>query len=157
MAFDYMKAELLRVNEKIKELAPRAEHFGDLLNYTPDGEILANNLFGVDVNAESIEIAKLSLWVKTARRGKPLDSLDGNLKVGDSLIEDSNFAYLSHGFTWATAFPQVFAEGGFDIVLGNPPYVRMEHLKVMKPYLERRFEVVSDRADLYCYFFQRGR
>lgn len=156
MAFDYMKAELLRVNEKIKELAPRAEHFGDLLNYTPDGEILANNLFGVDVNAESIEIAKLSLWVKTARRGKPLDSLDGNLKVGDSLIEDSNFAYLSHGFTWATAFPQVFAEGGFDIVLGNPPYVRMEHLKVMKPYLERRFEVVSDRADLYCYFFERG-
>ncbi|WP_332715757.1 Eco57I restriction-modification methylase domain-containing protein [Pelagibacterium sp. WS-203] len=156
MAFDYMKAELLRVNEKIKELAPRAEHMGDLLNYVPDSEILTSNLFGVDVNAESIEIAKLSLWVKTARRGKPLDSLGGNLKVGDSLIEDSNFAYLSHGFTWASAFPQIMAEGGFDIVLGNPPYVRMEHLKLMKPYLEKRFEVVSDRADLYCYFFERG-
>lgn len=156
MAFDYMKAELLRVNEKIKELAPQIEHYGDLLDYVPDSEILTNNLFGVDVNAESVEIAKLSLWVKTARRGKPLDSLDGNLKVGDSLIEDSNFAYLSHGFTWASAFPQVFAEGGFDIVLGNPPYVRMEHLKLMKPYLEKRFEVVSDRADLYCYFFERG-
>lgn len=156
MAFDYMKAELLRVNEKIKELAPQVEHYGDLLDYLPDSEILTNNLFGVDVNAESVEIAKLSLWVKTARRGKPLDSLDGNLKVGDSLIEDSNFAYLAHGFTWATAFPQVFAEGGFDIVLGNPPYVRMEHLKLMKPYLEKRFEVVSDRADLYCYFFERG-
>lgn len=156
MAFDYMKAELLRVNEKIKELLPRAEHVGDLLDYVPDSEILTSNLFGVDVNAESIEIAKLSLWVKTARRGKPLDSLGGNLKVGDSLIEDSNFAYLSHGFTWASAFPQIMAEGGFDIVLGNPPYVRMEHLKLMKPYLEKRFEVVSDRADLYCYFFERG-
>ncbi|MCC4242973.1 Eco57I restriction-modification methylase domain-containing protein [Stappia indica] len=152
MAFDYLKAELTRVNDKIAAL--RGSHLGDL--FDPDSEILTHNLFGVDVNAESIEIAKLSLWVKTARRGKPLDSLDGNLKVGDSLIEDSNFAYLAHGFTWATAFPDVFAEGGFDVVLGNPPYVRMEFLKAMKPYLENRFEVVSDRADLYCYFFERG-
>lgn len=152
MAFDYLKAELTRVNDKIAAL--RGEHRGDL--FDPDSEILTNNLFGVDVNAESIEIAKLSLWVKTARRGKPLDSLDRNLKVGDSLIEDSNYAYLSHGFTWATAFPDILAKGGFDVVLGNPPYVRMELLKAMKPYLEKRFEVVSDRADLYCYFFERG-
>ncbi|MCB1386800.1 MAG: N-6 DNA methylase [Nitratireductor sp.] len=152
MAFDYMKAELTRVNDKIADL--KGGHLGDL--FDPDSEILTNNLFGVDVNAESIEIAKLSLWVKTARRGKPLDSLGANLKVGDSLIEDSSYAYLSHGFTWATAFSQVFAEGGFDVVLGNPPYVRMELLKAMKPYLEKRFEVVSDRADLYCYFFERG-
>ncbi|MEM7427978.1 MAG: DNA methyltransferase [Pseudomonadota bacterium] len=154
MAFEYMKAELTRVNEKIAEMRGIGGAAPGM--FDPDSEILTNNLFGVDVNAESIEIAKLSLWVKTARRGKPLDSLDANLKVGDSLIEDSNFAYLSHGFTWATAFPQVFAEGGFDIVLGNPPYVRMELLKAMKPYLEARFEVVSDRADLYCYFFECG-
>jgi len=152
MAFDYMKAELTRVNDKIAAL--KGEYVGDL--FDPDSEILTNNLFGVDVNAESIEIAKLSLWVKTARRGKPLDSLDKNLKVGDSLIEDSNYAYLAHGFTWASAFPDIIEEGGFDIVLGNPPYVRMEFLKAMKPYLEKRFEVVSDRADLYCYFFERG-
>jgi len=152
MAFDYMKAELTRVNDKIAAL--KGEYVGDL--FDPDSEILTNNLFGVDVNAESIEIAKLSLWVKTARRGKPLDSLDKNLKVGDSLIEDSNYAYLAHGFTWASAFPDIIDEGGFDIVLGNPPYVRMEFLKAMKPYLEMRFEVVSDRADLYCYFFERG-
>lgn len=151
MAFDYMKAELIRVNNKVTDLKGGTPDFFD-----PDSEILTNNLFGVDVNAESIEIAKLSLWVKTARRGKPLDSLDQNLMVGDSLIEDSNFAYLSHGFTWKTAFPDIFAEGGFDIVLGNPPYVRMEFLKAMKPYLEKRFAVVSDRADLYCYFFERG-
>lgn len=151
MAFDYMKAELVRVNNKVTDLKGGTPDFFD-----PDSEILTNNLFGVDVNAESIEIAKLSLWVKTAKRGKPLDSLDQNLLVGDSLIEDSNFAYLSHGFTWAKAFPDVFTEGGFDIVLGNPPYVRMEFLKAMKPYLEKRFEVVSDRADLYCYFFERG-
>ena len=156
MAFDFMKAELTRVNEKIKDLLPKAEHFGDLLDYLPDSDILTNNLFGVDVNEESVEITKLSLWIKTARRGKVLDSLSGSIRVGDSLIEDSNFAYLDHAFTWETAFPDVFAEGGFDVVLGNPPYVRMEHLKALKPYLEKRYEVTSDRADLYCYFFERG-
>ena len=85
-----------------------------------------------------------------------LDSLDHTIRVGDSLIEESNFAYLEHGFNWRKAFPEVFADGGFDVVLGNPPYVRMELIKPMKPYLEKRFEVVSDRADLYWYFFERG-
>jgi len=154
MAFDFLKAELGRVNDKIAELQGKDQHIQDLID--PDSEILTNNLFGVDVNSESIEIAKLSLWIKTARRGKVLDSLSGNLRVGDSLIEDSNFAYLDHAFTWETAFPGVFAEGGFDVVLGNPPYVRMEHLKALKPYLEKRYEVVSGRADLYFYFFERG-
>lgn len=154
MAFDFLKAELGRVNDKIAELQGKDQHIQDLID--PDSEILTNNLFGVDVNSESIEIAKLSLWIKTARRGKVLDSLSGNLRVGDSLIEDSNFAYLDHAFTWETAFPGVFAEGGFDVVLGNPPYVRMEFLKELKPYLEKRYEVVSDRADLYAYFYERG-
>lgn len=155
MAFDFMKAELTRVNDKIAALEGRDIYIEDLLD--PDSEILANNLFGVDVNAESVEITQLSLWIKTARRGKVLDSLAANIHVGDSLIESSNFAYLSHGFYWASAFPKIIKEeGGFDIVLGNPPYVRMEHLKALKPFLEKRYEVVSDRADLYAYFYERG-
>lgn len=153
MAFDYLKAELGQVNNKLAELEGKGMA-GDLLD--PDSEILTHNLFGVDVNSESVEIAKLSLWIKTARRGKVLDSLDTNLRVGDSLIEDSSFAYRNHGFEWKTAFPEIFAGGGFDVVLGNPPYVRMELIKPMKPWLEKRYEVVSDRADLYAYFFERG-
>lgn len=153
MAFDYLKAELARVNDKLAQLSGTGLA-GNL--FDPDSEILTNNLFGVDVNDESVEIAKLSLWIKTARRGKVLDSLNDNFKVGDSLIEDSSFAYREHGFVWKENFKQIFDEGGFDIVLGNPPYVRMELIKAMKPYLEKRFEVVSDRADLYSYFFERG-
>ena len=156
MAFDFMKAELERVKDKIADLennGPQAA-LDDLI--TPDSDILANNLFGVDVNRESVEITKLSLWIRTARRGKALDNLSDNIRVGDSLIEDSSFAYLEHGFNWTEAFPGVFEEGGFDVVLGNPPYVRMELIKAIKPYLERRYEVVSDRADLYCYFYERG-
>jgi len=153
MAFDYMKAELEQVNTKLAELEGKGMA-GNLLD--PDSEILTHNLFGVDVNSESVEIAKLSLWIKTARRGKVLDSLDNNLRVGDSLIEDSSFAYRSHGFEWKTAFPDIFAAGGFDVVLGNPPYVRQELLKDLKPYLENRFEVYHGVADLYAYFFERG-
>ena len=155
MAFDYMKDELFRVNDKIAKLEGSRGYTEDLLD--PDSEILTNNLFGVDVNSESVEITKLSLWIKTARFGKELDSLSKNIRVGDSLIESANYAYLEHGFDWATAFPEVMGEkGGFDIVIGNPPYVRMELLKALKPYLETRYEVVSDRADLYCYFYERG-
>jgi len=154
MAFDFLKAELSRVNDKIAELQGKDQHIQDLLD--PDSEILSNNLFGVDVNAESVEITKLSLWIKTARRGKVLDSLSGSIRVGDSLIEDSNFAYLDHAFTWETAFPAVFAEGGFDVVLGNPPYVRQELISNLKPYLQRRFESYHGVADLFCYFYERG-
>lgn len=150
--FDYLKAEYHRVNTKIADLSK----IKMATLFDPDSEILTHNLFGVDVNAESVEITKLSLWLKTARPGKILDSLDHNIRVGDSLIEDSNYAYLEHAFNWKTAFPEVFKDGGFDIALGNPPYVRMELIKPMKPYLEKRFEVVSDRADLYCYFYEQG-
>ena len=79
---------------------------GDLFDI--DYEILSQNLYGVDVNAESVEITKLSLWLKTAKSGKPLDGLDHTIRVGDSLIEDANYAYLGHGFTWTEAFPEVF-------------------------------------------------
>lgn len=152
-AFDYLKAEYDRVDKKIAQLrgVDAQQDFEDV-----DREILSQNLYGVDVNAESVEITKLSLWLKTAKKGKELDSLDHNIRVGDSLIEDSSFAYLEHGFSWNKAFPEVFAAGGFDVVLGNPPYVRMELIKPMKPYLETRFDCYDSKADLYCYFFERG-
>ena len=151
-AFDYLKDEFHRVNNKVADLS-LTKH-GDL--FDPDSQILSTNLYGVDVNSESIEITKLSLWLKTARRGKVLDSLDGHLHVGDSIIEDSNYAYMQHGFSWKKSFPNVFTDGGFDIVLGNPPYVRQELISPMKPYLQQKFEVYHGVADLYCYFFERG-
>ena len=76
-AFDYLYAEYDRVNKRIAELSGGTGDIFDL-----DKEILNNNLYGVDVNAESIEITKLSLWLKTAQRGKVLNSLDDNLRVG---------------------------------------------------------------------------
>lgn len=152
-AFDFLRAEYDRVNKKLSELRGAS---GQIDIEDVDREILSQNLYGVDVNEESVEITKLSLWIKTARRGKVLDSLDHTIRIGDSLLEDSSYDYRKHVFTWRSAFPEEMAAGGFDVVIGNPPYVRMELIKAMKPYLETRFEVYSGTADIYCYFFERG-
>ncbi len=148
-AFDYLYAEYRQTNDRIAELRG-----GTTDVFDPDREILTHNLYGVDINSESIEITKLSLWLKTAKRGKELNSLDENFRWGDSLIEDSHFSDRS--FTWKNAFKNIFKNGGFDVVLGNPPYVRMELIKPLKPYLEKRYEVTADRIDLYAYFFELG-
>ncbi len=128
------------------------EHMGTL--FDPHRAILTQNLYGVDVNAESVEITKLSLWLRTAKRGEALQSLRANIRTGNSLIEDSDYHFRA--FAWREAFPEIVEQGGFHIVIGNPPYVRMELIKPFKPYLEKRYEVVSDRADLYCYFYELG-
>lgn len=153
-AFDYLHAEQERVRTRLLELGV------DLLEHVPetaDVGIITNNLFGVDVNAESVELTKLALWLKTAKQNRPLESLEENILVGNSLVADADFH--ERPFDWHAKFPTIFdgdADEGFDIVLGNPPYVRMEHLKTVKPYLEGRYAVASDRADLYAYFFELG-
>jgi len=85
--------------------------------------ILENNLFGVDLNEESVEIAKLSLWLRTAQPNRKLNDLNNNIKCGNSLIDDPAVAG-DKAFNWHEAFPQIFENGGFDVVIGNPPYVK---------------------------------
>lgn len=151
-AFNYLNAEQKRVRDRLSELRP-----GILTHLSPnaDVEIITNSLFGVDVNAESVEITKLALWLQTARRDRALESLDGNIKHGNSLVDSDQ--YHPRPFDWAAEFSDILAEGsGFDIVLGNPPYVRMELVKPIKPHLQARFSVATDRADLYAYFFELG-
>lgn len=147
-AFDYLYIEYEKINEKLAELTGQRGVL-DL-----NKEILNNNLFGVDINEESIEITKLSLWLKTAERGKPLESLDANFIAGNSL--GFNEPVPNNNFCWKTAFPQIFAEGGFDVVLGNPPYVRQELFSDIKPWLETHYEVYHGVLDLYGYFFELG-
>lgn len=147
-AFDYLAAEYQRVNDKLADLTGSRDFF-DL-----DKEILNNNLYGVDINPESIEITKLSLWLKTARKGKPLESLDNNLRHGNSIVADR--AWDDQAFDWQQNFPDVFSEGGFDVVLGNPPYVRQERISPIKPWLEKHYAVYHGVADLYTYFFELG-
>ena len=120
-----------------------------------ENHILENNIFGVDINEESVEIARLSLWLRTAKKGRKLSSLNSNIKVGNSLIDDPEVAG-DLAFDWQAQFPQVFAKGGFDVVVGNPPYVRQELVKHFSKYLESNYSSFSGKADLFTYFFEKG-
>ncbi|PIZ05843.1 MAG: restriction endonuclease subunit M, partial [Flavobacteriales bacterium CG_4_10_14_0_8_um_filter_32_5] len=71
---------------------------------------------GVDINEESVEIAQLSLWLRTARKDRKLSSLNNNIKCGNSL--------LTENFDWHKEFPDIMKNGGFDAVIGNPPYIK---------------------------------
>jgi type I restriction-modification system DNA methylase subunit len=146
-AFDVLHAEYQRINDKIADITGQAGVF-DL-----NKEILNRNLSGVDVNPESIEITKLSLWLKTAERGKKLATIDQQLQVGNSL--GFKEPVTEGGFCWQNQFSKIMQAGGFDVVLGNPPYVRQELLGDLKPYLQT-YSVYHGVADLYAYFFELG-
>ena len=101
----------------------QAKLFGDAMVLSDvENSILENNLFGVDLNEESVEIAKLSLWLRTAQPNRKLNNLNNNIKCGNSLIDDPEIAG-DKAFNWEQEFPKVFEKGGFDVVIGNPPYV----------------------------------
>lgn len=72
-------------------------------------EILRNNIYGVDLNAESVEITKLSLWLKSAQKGKKLVTLDANIKCGNSLIDDPSVAG-DKAFDWESEFSHIFPQ-----------------------------------------------
>ncbi|MDZ4782264.1 MAG: N-6 DNA methylase [Planctomycetia bacterium] len=147
-AFDQLHATYQRSNDRLLELRGHRSLF-DL-----DRRILENNLYGVDLNEEAIEICRLSLWIKTAERGKTLASLDHAIRVGNSVVSDP--AVHPKAFVWQAAFPEVFAQGGFDVVVGNPPYVRQELLSAIKPYLQSAYHAYHGMADLYVYFYELG-
>lgn len=146
-AFDVLAAEYRRVTERLADL-------GEVCKFDIYDEILSKNLFGVDLNIESAEITRLALWLKTARRQHRLAKLDQTIRTGNSLIHDPKAS--DRPFDWCDNFPDVFSKGGFDIVIGNPPYVRMEHLKLVKPWLAEHYTVADDRTDLSAYFFEKG-
>lgn len=117
--------------------------------------ILENNLFGVDLNEESVEIAKLSLWLRTAEPNRKLNDLSNNIKCGNSLIDDPEIAG-DKAFNWEKEFPQIFAKGGFDVVIGNPPYVRQELIKHFAKFFEKNFMSYNGKADLFVYFYEKA-
>jgi len=119
-------------------------------------QILQDNLYGVDLNQESVEITKLSLWLKSANKNKPLANLDDNIKCGNSLIDDPEVAG-DKAFDWEAEFPEIMDDGGFDVVIGNPPYVRFEYIsKTFTEYYKNNFSSAQRQFDLFCLMIERG-
>lgn len=144
-------------------------------------DILTHNIYGVDINPASTGITKLSLWLKTAHYREPLTTLDGNIKIGNSLIDNPDIAgYYSEfegkviqeviakdlfnasdlekltaegvkkslAFKWSEEFKEVFDAGGFDVVVGNPPYVQLSTLS--------NYDFAKGNSNTYSAFVEKA-
>ncbi|MDN7024026.1 restriction endonuclease subunit R [Methanoculleus sp. FWC-SCC1] len=145
--------------------------------------ILLNNIYGVDIDPQAVEVTKLSLLLKvlegekserigkqlTITQERVLPSLHENIKCGNSLIgpdiyndvqltlDDEETIFRINAFDWDRAFPAILQAGGFDAVIGNPPYVRQEILgREFKEYAKQHYAVYHGVADLYTYFIEKG-
>ncbi len=146
--------------------------------------ILLNNIYGVDIDAAAAEVTKLSLLLKVLEgesaetlgknlklfHERALPDLGNNIKCGNSLIGtdfyegrqmgllDEDERLRINAFDWDVEFPEIFSgkNPGFDAVIGNPPYVRMEAFQSLKEYLKLKYESHDERSDLYVYFIERG-
>jgi type I restriction-modification system DNA methylase subunit len=158
-----------------------------LLTLHKKREILLNNIYGVDIDQQAVEVSQLSLYLKLlenetlgstaaslrAEAGETvLPPLNRNIQCGNSLIGPDFYEGVQeemalyenkkeevreiNPFDWKTQFPDIMRNGGFDAVIGNPPYVRQEMLGEFKEYFQRKYKVYHGVADLYTYFFERG-
>jgi len=114
-------------------------------------EIIENNIFGVDINEESVEITKLSLFFKIAKKNKKLIDLSSNIKCGNSLINEEEIGG-NKSFSWESEFPFKF-----DIIIGNPPYVRSrEFSEEETTFINNQFDLVKSGFDLSTLFIEKG-
>ena len=228
-ALDFLIAEHKWIDNQQDKIAGLKDHFSMGLSNI-ENTILENNLFGVDINEESVEIAKLSLWLRTAKPHRKLSSLNNNIKCGNSLIDDPTVAG-DKAFNWEKEFPQVFGreqkpteviplekdktpdylklikeksaeaqlkaeqgialskealeiskqlaeyankleavsapkpkyeklKGGFDVVIGNPPYLRVqglrENFEFESKFYETNYQSATGRFDIYVLFIEKS-
>jgi type I restriction-modification system DNA methylase subunit len=150
-ALEFLIAEHHYIDELSAKLLGHSFVYADITN-----DILEHNLFGVDINEEAVEIARLSLWLRTAQKGRKLSNLSGNIKCGNSLIDDAAVAG-EKAFNWKEEFKDVFDKGGFDVVIGNPPYVPAEYISEFdKRFLELNYTSAFGRINLYPIFYEKA-
>ena len=157
-ALQFLMVEHKHLDEMEAKVAGSAIVFQDVEN-----SILEHNLYGVDINEESVEIAQLALWLRTAKPHRKLNSLNENIKCGNSLISDPAIAG-EKAFNWKEQFPKVFEKGGFDVVIGNPPYVSAP-TQVASPEMSKqrqalvnsgKYQSLYQKWDLYIPFIELG-
>ncbi len=145
---------LVQEHALIDELTAKV-YGDDIVFQEVENDILENNLYGVDINEESVDIAKLSLWLHTARPGRKLTSLNNNIKCGNSLIDDPAVGGQL-AFNWVKEFPEVFAMGGFDVIIGNPPYVPSRSItESEKRFYYNNFKTAEYQINTYALFVEK--
>ncbi|MCV0427041.1 MAG: N-6 DNA methylase [Roseibium sp.] len=178
------RAELEKAQSSKKGITKARRRIRDVKNVRDDAslinDILKENIYGVDINPASVEISRLALWLHTARGDKPLSSLESTIKTGNSLIGpdfyegrmdidlyDADQRERINAFDWRKAFKEVFADGGFDAVVGNPPYVKLQNFRKVHADMAERLKTRADGSaayestqtgnfDLYLPFIEQG-
>ncbi len=150
-ALDYLIKEHYYIDELEASLLG-----GGLVFQNIELTILENNIFGVDINEESVEIAKLSLWLRTAQPRRKLNNLNNNIKCGNSLVDSKGLAGKK-SFDWKQEFETVFQNGGFDVIIGNPPYVfsRDKITDKEKEYYISNYQSAIYQINTYLLFIEK--
>ncbi len=120
---------------------------GQSTPYTVKVKILENNIFGVDLDKQAVEITQLNLLLKIAEKGHRLPLLKNNIKLGHSLIDDT--AIIGNkAFNWKDKFNEIMNEGGFDVIVGNPPWGAKIEDNEKKYYLSEKSSYISVNREL---------
>jgi type I restriction-modification system DNA methylase subunit len=150
-------------------------------------QILLTHIYGVDIDQQAVETTKLSLLLKVLEgesgetitrqlqlfKERALPDLDYNIQCGNTLIDaefyqhtqlnflDENTAYRVNIFDWKSAFSVIMKRGGFDVVIGNPPYIRIQALKEwaaleVEFYKQQYVSASKGNYDIYVVFVEKG-
>jgi type I restriction-modification system DNA methylase subunit len=162
------------LNKKIKD---NPLHPNGALTTHEKKKILLNNIFGVDLDVNAVEVSKLSLLLKCMEgeteasikqqlsvfHERVLPDLDNNIKSGNSLIDidfydseiDLGLDRKIKPFNWRKGFSGVFKQGGFDVVIGNPPYGALIETATKK-YFQEKYQITEGNYETYSFFIEKG-
>jgi predicted type IV restriction endonuclease len=177
----YVVNRLKKFKDRIRQVSDREWR----LTTDERKRILLKNIYGVDIDPQAVEVTKLSLLLKVlegetdeslsaqltlAVQERALPDLAHNIKNGNSIIGpdfydglqigllDEEELYRINAFDWEVEFPRIFDLGGFDAVIGNPPYVLLQTLsqKDVFDYLRQRYSAARYKIDTYQVFLEAG-
>lgn len=161
-AFD----RLDRYHQEARGTAQRSDEKAARDDFLERLRILRDNIYGVDLDPQAVEIARLNLLLKTLHRRALLPKLENNIRRGNSLISGLPIELSQYfgadweakrRFNWEEEFPKIMKEGGFDVVIGNPPYVRIQTLdRDEVAYYKEKYQAATGNYDIYTLFVERG-
>jgi type I restriction-modification system DNA methylase subunit len=149
-----------------EKILKKYEEFGANSDVFVKIQVLTNNIFGVDLDEQAVELARLNLLLAVCDSQIKLPNLGSNIKNGNSLISGSDEELRKYfgenfrdkkPFNWQEQFPEVFVQGGFDCIIGNPPYVGARELGIEdKKYFESNYVSAKEQYDLYTLFIEQS-